>query len=829
MTSRPVSESNTPYFDAQSDEPNLNALPRIANPPLVMGVIVETEPEHNPSPQMDSSSSKSVASSNETDANETRMNTPVELHPDLKKDDDLKKPGQTTSSHGKARHPFYDNIIGNRLLVESSRWDPRALGLLVPCFDETSDVQKVLTAVRDEAKFLLKSDGVRHLQVMLVIDGSGMDQLLTAQITIKSIADRLSNHPDVAFQHESGVLQEAYDDLQELLTIEKAVTELRSVREMNIHNVTQASALDLEIRAAVERKSDIFAAFHHKYGYQFPEYQSRFLRYDFVYKALTRMPPKRGASHMKVTLTMIVKEENLHQRDSILLGMHALMIQDKIPWALAMMHCDSTWEKGSLNRLRNYLTCNVDAVAVTGAIKARNERWHNPVTVMQDFSYLFNELLHREAERFIGMVTHCDTTFSMVRLEPASDPHYVLPELTKYAKSVTERNTLDLAHDRVWSSLLVEKGLHGKMLEIQNTKVRFLPTAVVETDAAESIVGYLLQQRRWTNSTNAHKAFVLLPMLSAQLMYICNRRYVGVVFLWLKTVLDLLSYWLSPGIVTLLLMAMMTDIGMSQTIVLGVSLALQIVTPMMVMLFPRPQEYSIAYVVYVLATSAFSLAILVLWTFENVSSVMDLTSLSIENRPIDAVQTIRKAITVLFFVITLLLVVVHGKLRRLWAPFFKVFLAASVIPMHTILLPILCYWNVADFTWGNRDTKLPQTAAAIAAAQRTARKVFCWFLLFNWVVFALYFVDSFILESQFIQYVYLAVILVLLAPFGLGAGMSAMSAFFKILWFVPRKLEKHFDKKSQKVRPATPVLESKLVNVLPPSTITASAGQQIMG
>eukprot|EP00742_Colponemidia_sp_Colp-10_P010460 GILJ01011487.1.p1 GENE.GILJ01011487.1~~GILJ01011487.1.p1 ORF type:complete len:894 (+),score=143.65 GILJ01011487.1:56-2737(+) len=640
---------------------------------------------------------------------------------------------QATGKIGK-RHPFHDQLVEKRRMIGRDRWDKKKLAVVVPCYNEKNDVSFTLESTHQELACFLKGREVKHLQMYFVIDGSGVDQLLTAKIMLETMSKLFVDNKTYLCRHVAGDMQEPMKQLERLLALEKEIVSLKKKRLERGLVVLDMEELDDEIRSIQKQKRAIFVQEFSQIVADYEYYNTRLLRHDFLFECaylkdiyLNRPEPRE----MKFQVTLLIKESNRQKRDSLLLCIHSCFLDQRVPWSLGFVDCDTNWQRGSLHRMRTFLGRHKETAAVSGMIVVRNEKFWNPITTLQDFNYLFSQIATKEAEHFFGMVTCCPGAFSMTKLEPATEPDVVLPEISKYAESIEEKNRIELGEDRFWTTLLLERGFDQD--KSANTRVSYLTTAVAETDAPDNLVTYMLQQRRWINSTNANFAFGLIPKLN-RFVFKCNRRVVGITYLWLRSFFDQISFIISPGIIGLLMVTMLLDIDFPYALALVIASAVLLTAPLIVLMFPNPRNFPRPYQLYTAVTSVGSGALMLYWFYITIPKLF-------AGGYEDVSNALRIALLLAFFFCVFSLTIIHGKLRGFIPP-YKAFISLMFIPLQNVLLPTYCTINLADFSWGNRDTQARSTAAETAASQRTAKSFFFFFLVINTGVFALQFLDS---------------------------------------------------------------------------------------
>eukprot|EP00742_Colponemidia_sp_Colp-10_P012335 GILJ01013835.1.p1 GENE.GILJ01013835.1~~GILJ01013835.1.p1 ORF type:complete len:764 (-),score=121.68 GILJ01013835.1:43-2334(-) len=687
------------------------------------------------------------------------------------------------------RAKFYDDLIENRRVVDESRWDKKRIAVIIPCYNERHDVQNVLASLRDEIKFLLKRTQIERVQVYFVIDGSGSEQLATGQNIIRAFSEKFANHETVFFRQMTGGLQDAYDEFELLIRNERETSELCRSREKQIHNVAGMDALDAQISLHKSKKADIFGKSFEQLGAQFMHYPSRLLKFEFLYNCVRKNPRVPTTRNINLTLTVLVKEQHRQKRDSLLLAMHSCLIGYEIPWALAVVASDTTWQKGSLTRMANYLTTHVGVTAVTGTVISSNESWTKPLTTLQDMRSLTHESIEQEAENLFGAVNNCSGTFSMFRTQQATDPYHILPELTLKATSLGDRNKVELGIERYWTTLLMERCLFADNDRIQHN-IAYLPTAVAETVTPHRVVDYILQQRRWFNSHNSNLHYTLLPKLNQQLgrHSALGLRSIGVFYLWFRSLFERTLSFLSPALCSLLILSLLRDTGMPSLPAIVLVLFFLIMGLLMVLLFPRPRDNEFIYKSYVVTSSVGMAALTGAWAVKFFGG-LSAHYLDDAYDAMDKADRLRRLIFFVTFIVTVFVVVLFGRARRAFSPVHKVFMPIVFAPMQYILLPIFSLVNVADFSWGTLPANGKLGASAVLAANQQARRLLSFFIGLNSFIFSLYFIVN-AAGGNALAVLFIVIQFIVILPLYVTLLLAIIAGIQNLILLLPRKIAK---------------------------------------
>ncbi|KAK3348946.1 chitin synthase-domain-containing protein [Lasiosphaeria hispida] len=164
---------------------------------------------------------------------------------------------------------------------------------------------------------------------------------------------------------------------------------------------------------------------------------------------------------------------------------------------------DSNIHKGCLRLLADALARDENAIAAAGTVFVELEPGYEWSfwNLYQQFQYTFGQYVRRRAEGLIGRVTCLPgcVTLIAVRKEMAG-------AIQKYAKSVhsdfiLHHQVQNLGTDRRLTYAMLSQGTHLHTL--------FVPEAVSETVAPQSLRHYLSQRRRWGSNAHFNNYFLL--------------------------------------------------------------------------------------------------------------------------------------------------------------------------------------------------------------------------------------------------------------------------------------------------------------------------------
>ncbi|EWY83325.1 hypothetical protein FOYG_13160 [Fusarium oxysporum NRRL 32931] len=164
---------------------------------------------------------------------------------------------------------------------------------------------------------------------------------------------------------------------------------------------------------------------------------------------------------------------------------------------------DSTIYKGAVALLANALARDGKAIAACGLVLVELEPGYEWSfwNLYQQFQYTFGQYVRRRAEGFIGKVTCLPGCITMIAVRPE-----MAGAIRKYAEPVTGELVINhqvqyLGTDRRLTYSMLSQGEHLRTL--------FVPDAVSETVAPQSLFHYLSQRRRWGSNAYFNNYFYL--------------------------------------------------------------------------------------------------------------------------------------------------------------------------------------------------------------------------------------------------------------------------------------------------------------------------------
>jgi hypothetical protein len=174
---------------------------------------------------------------------------------------------------------FYEELCKFRSnTARSTHFDPSVAALLVPCYNEKEESDHTLSSIQDELYYLsqisVKDVPLKEMNIMFVVDGSGLDQLETALEIVVGFSKRLSvseRHPALLKNggREVGQVEWKTDiepipcnlasiELTHLIEIQKKISD----RQQQLSKLTGLSSdrnhIESEIKKLKEEKDVIF-------------------------------------------------------------------------------------------------------------------------------------------------------------------------------------------------------------------------------------------------------------------------------------------------------------------------------------------------------------------------------------------------------------------------------------------------------------------------------------------------------------------------------------------------------------------------------------------
>ncbi|KAK4942160.1 hypothetical protein LTR10_018052 [Elasticomyces elasticus] len=194
-------------------------------------------------------------------------------------------------------------------------------------------------------------------------------------------------------------------------------------------------------------------------------------------------------------------------RDEVWEHLLPLLTEDYVFEGFDMIFCtdaDSVIHRGALKSLTDALARKESSIAACGLVLVELEpgyEW-SMWNLYQQFQYTFGQYVRRRAEHFWGKVSCLPGCITMIKVRPEC-----AGAMEKYAEAIT---VMPVLHHQV-QYLGTDRRLTYSMLS-QSKKLTtiFVPEAVSETVAPQSLKHYLSQRRRWGSNAYFNNYFYMM-------------------------------------------------------------------------------------------------------------------------------------------------------------------------------------------------------------------------------------------------------------------------------------------------------------------------------
>eukprot|EP00039_Didymoeca_costata_P018927 m.335536 g.335536 ORF g.335536 m.335536 type:complete len:1121 (-) comp17624_c0_seq1:166-3528(-) len=300
----------------------------------------------------------------------------------------------------------------------------------------------------------------------------------------------------------------------------------------------------------------------------------------------------------------------------------------------------------------------------------------NPLVAFQKFEYAVGHWMLKTAENMFGTVLCLPGCFAMFRASAMLDD-FVMKEFAKSAENGIQSLKLDMGEDRFLCLLLIRIGF----------TLAYLPSAVADTYCPVDWEEFLKQRRRWITSTLANQIEVI-----ARGPKICRKTNgINMSFICLQAML-LVASLISPVVVTLVITGSVSTLVGSTKYTIFICLMPVVYAALLLLPWGKNSGLPAALSLIV------SIGYAALMASVCVAIARQLTLDFSNNKPSPGS---------VFFVSTAAIMVVValanglkelGILIRLGLLYF------FSIPAAYVVLPIYAYCNVADHSWGTRQS-----------------------------------------------------------------------------------------------------------------------------
>ncbi|KIW55404.1 hypothetical protein PV05_07687 [Exophiala xenobiotica] len=165
---------------------------------------------------------------------------------------------------------------------------------------------------------------------------------------------------------------------------------------------------------------------------------------------------------------------------------------------------DSVIHNGALASLTNALARDKNSIAACGLVLVESEpgsEW-SVWNLYQQFQYTFGQYVRRRAEHFWGKVTCLPGCITMIKVRPEC-----AGAIEKYAEAIT---VMPVAHHQVQYLGTDRRLTYSPHSQSKKLTTMFVPEAVSETVAPQSLKHYLSQRRRWGSNAYFNNYFYVM-------------------------------------------------------------------------------------------------------------------------------------------------------------------------------------------------------------------------------------------------------------------------------------------------------------------------------
>ncbi|KAK5449269.1 hypothetical protein LTS15_008811 [Exophiala xenobiotica] len=165
---------------------------------------------------------------------------------------------------------------------------------------------------------------------------------------------------------------------------------------------------------------------------------------------------------------------------------------------------DSVIHNGALASLTNALARDKNSIAACGLVLVELEKgqewsfWN----LYQQFQYTFGQYVRRRAEHFWGKVTCLPGCITMIKVRPEC-----AGAMEKYAEAIT---VMPVIHHQVQYLGTDRRLTYSLLSQSRKLTTIFVPEAVSETVAPQSLKHYLSQRRRWGSNAYFNNYFYVM-------------------------------------------------------------------------------------------------------------------------------------------------------------------------------------------------------------------------------------------------------------------------------------------------------------------------------
>lgn len=245
-----------------------------------------------------------------------------------------------------------------------------------------------------------------------------------------------------------------------------------------------------------------------------------------------------------IPYSLYIKGDNLisGKRYSILLFNMIVekvnQLTNRFPRYLLFLDCDTTSRGQYIQCLINTLDIDDNCAGAAGYLQIENLSLNNLIILLQKYSiYFYGHIVEKQFDNSFAKCTCLPGAFSLIKYSAFRE---CLTDFSQIPKSndLNAINCLELGEDRYLTTLLISRGYN----------IRYVPNAIAKTYAPDKISSYLIQQRRWFQSTFFNQIELLFFYKNS---FLKSSRW-GFIQ-WINTFLKLVYYLLSIGTVSVII------------------------------------------------------------------------------------------------------------------------------------------------------------------------------------------------------------------------------------------------------------------------------------
>ncbi|WP_341530579.1 glycosyltransferase family 2 protein [Nostoc sp. UHCC 0302] len=198
-----------------------------------------------------------------------------------------------------------------------------------------------------------------------------------------------------------------------------------------------------------------------------------------------------------IPYSLYIKGDNLisGKRYSILLFNMIVekvsLLTNKFPRYLLFIDCDTTSRGKYIQRLINTLDIDGNCAGATGYLQIENLYLNNIIILIQQYYiYFYGHIVEKQFDNFFAKCTCLPGAFSLIKYSAFRECLVAFSQIPKN-DDIKAINCLELGEDRYLTTLLLSRGYN----------IRYVPDANAKTFIPDKVSSYIIQQKRWFQST----------------------------------------------------------------------------------------------------------------------------------------------------------------------------------------------------------------------------------------------------------------------------------------------------------------------------------------